>query len=158
MGARDSCAAVRLQIAFAVISRKLRCGAAGQNHVTLIFRVLVGLAGTAGLAAAIAFWIHPEAAAQGLGLSIANVTGTATVRADMAGFFGASGVFSLLAAIRSDARYAFVVLVLMSFALGGRLINVLLSGYNAALVLPMIIEIVTIAFFAAATRALKNPA
>jgi len=126
--------------------------------MTLILRVLVGLAGAAGLVAAIAFWIHPEAAAQGLGLTIANVTGTATVRADMAGFFGASGVFALLAGIRSDARYAFVVLVLMLFALAGRMINVVLSGYTPALLPPILIEVVTVALFSVATRVLSRVA
>jgi hypothetical protein len=155
--ARDSCARARLQIAFAAISRKPQA-CLGANRMTLIFRVLAGLAGVAGLIAAVAFWIHPDAAAQGLGLTIANATGTATVRADMAGFFGASGVFALLAAVRSDARYAFVVLVLMLFALGGRLINVVLSGYAPALLPPMVIELVVIALFAATTRVLGKAA
>ena len=74
----------------------------------------------------------------------------------MAGFFGAAGVFALLAASRSDARYAFVVVVLMLFALGGRIINIAVSGYAPTLLPPMIVEAAIIALFAAAARVLTK--
>lgn len=156
---RDGCIFFRLRIAFARISRDFLSEAGfGARQMVWALRILVGLAGAAGIAAAIAFWLHPDTTAHGVGLAIANATGSATVRADMAGFFGASGVFALLAASRNDGRYAFVVLVLMVFALGGRLINIAPSGYTPALLPPMIVEIVVIALFAIAARTLARGA
>jgi hypothetical protein len=46
--------------------------------------------------------------------------------------------------------------VLMLFALGGRIINVAVAGYAPALLPPMIVEIVLVVLFAAATRILAK--
>lgn len=118
-------------------------------------RVLIGVAGLFGLAAAVMFWAGPERAAAGVGLALANATGAATIRADIGGFFAASGLFALLGAARGRADAALVTLVLMAFALFGRLVNVAIGGWNPILLPPMAIEIVVIALFAFAYRVLS---
>ena len=56
-----------------------------------------------------------------------------SIRADIAGFFGAAGLFALVAAISGQSRFALVTLVLMAFALSGRVINLLAAGWNPML-------------------------
>ncbi len=123
----------------------------------IFLRILIGIAGTLGLAAACWFWLKPETAASGVGLAIANATGSATIRADIAGFFGASGLFALAAAVRNQSHFAVGTLVLMAFALFGRVVNVFLAGWNPLFLPPMIIEVVVVALFAFAVRAMRQP-
>jgi hypothetical protein len=120
----------------------------------MLIRILIGIAGVLGLSAALLFWLRPESAAAGVGLAIANGAGTATIRADIAGFFGASGVFALLAAVRNRAHHAFAVLVLMAFALFGRIVNLVFVGWNPVFLPPMAIEVMVIVLFAFACRVL----
>ena len=122
----------------------------------IVVRVLIGIAGALGLVAALMFWLEPERAAQGVGLALANPTGTATIRADIAGFFAASGVFALIGSIQGRAEPVFGTLMLMSFAFLGRLLNVAMSGWNPMFLPPMLIEIVVIALFAFAYRTLSR--
>jgi len=124
--------------------------------VRFFFRILIGIAGVLGLLAACTFWLEPDRAGSGIGLLVANATGNATIRADIGGFFGASGLFALIAAIRGDARFALGTLVLMAFALFGRVLNLLLSGWNPIFLPPMLIEVFVIAVFAFAWRALRE--
>lgn len=122
----------------------------------LIVRVIVGVVGLLGLAMAGAIWLHPENMAAQLGLSVANVLGPATIRADLAGFFAASGLLALGAAIRNEGRYAGVVALLVAVALVGRLFDVASRGFDAQLAQPMIIEAVLVVMFAFAYRQLKR--
>jgi len=119
-----------------------------------LVRLLLGIAGLLALAAALMLWIHPELAAPRLGLATTNITGLATIRADIGGFFAVSGVFAVLAAIRGEARYAAAVLALQFFAVSGRIVNVLLSGWNDQLMPPIAIEITVIVICIAAWRTL----
>lgn len=122
----------------------------------LIVRVIVGVVGLLGLAMAGAIWLHPENMAAQLGLSVANVLGPATIRADLAGFFAASGLLALGAAIRNEGRYAGVVALLVAVALVGRFVDVALRGFNQLLAPPMIIEAVLVVIFLLAYKTLKR--
>ena len=121
----------------------------------LFVRILIGVLGAIALAAAANFWLRPIPAGAMVGLSIANATGAATIRADIAGFFAASGVFALVGAVRASAPAALAALVMMAFALFGRVVNIALSGWDPIFLPPMAIEAVTIGVFALAYRTLN---
>ncbi len=118
----------------------------------LVLRGLVGLAGLLALLLALQFWLHPDLPAAKLGLSPIGHLGLATIRADMAGFFGAAGAFALLAAIRNDGKWLIAPLVMIGIALTGRFITVAVQGWSPELGQPMVIEAVLLALFAAGRR------
>ena len=119
-------------------------------------RVLLGNLGALALAAACLFWLDPERAAAGVGLSLDNATGAATIRAQIGGFFAASGFFALVAAARNQAQFALAALVLTSFALFGRIVNVAANGWNSLFLLPIAIECMTIAVIALAWHFMRK--
>lgn len=121
-----------------------------------LFRVLLGILGVLGLAAACLFWLDPERAGAGVGLELANATGAATIRAQIAGFFGASGFFALVAAARNEPQFALAALVLTLFALFGRIVNLVLSGWNALLLPSVAGECVAIAIIALAWHFMRR--
>lgn len=121
-----------------------------------LLRILIGAVGVLALTAALASWLMPAKIAGGLGLALADPTGTATIRAQVAGFFAAWGSFALLGAMRARADAVLVSISLMTFALFGRLINVILTGWDSTFLPPLAIEILTLALFALAYRALRN--
>ena len=108
-------------------------------------RGLIGLLGLLALLLASRFWISPDKVGAAMGLTADGAAGLGTLRADMAGFFGASGVMFLLSALRNDARWLRPVLLLLAIALTGRVINLLVTGGGQVLVPPMVIEAVLIA-------------
>ena len=122
----------------------------------LAIRIVMGLLGLLALAATVNFWLRPELAAQGVGLTVANPMGLASVRADIAGFFGVAGLFALLAAWTGRADYAPTTLALMSAALLGRLINIALGSFDSTMLVPMGIEAVTIVIFLFGYRMLRQ--
>jgi hypothetical protein len=122
----------------------------------LTVRVIVGVVGLLGLVMAGAIWLHPDNMAAQFGLGVAGVVGPATIRADLAGFFAASGLLALGAAIRNEARYAGVVALLVAVALVGRLFDIASRGFDAQLVPPMVIEAVLVVLFASAYRQLNR--
>jgi hypothetical protein len=120
-----------------------------------VIRIVIGLLGLLALAATVNFWLRPELAAQGVGLTVANPMGLASVRADIAGFFAVSGLFALLTAWTGRAEYALTTLALMSAALLGRAINIVLGSFDQTMLVPMVIEAVTIVIFLFGYRTLK---
>ncbi len=121
-----------------------------------LIRIVMGLLGALALFATVMYWLRPESMAQSVGLTVANAAGLATVRADLAGFFGASGLFALLAAWTGDGRYALTTLALMAFALLGRIINIAFGSFEQAMFVPMGIEAVAILVFAFGYRTLSR--
>lgn len=119
-------------------------------------RVLVGLVGVLALLIALRLWIDPTAPAAQLGLTGNGLLGQATLRADVAGFFGAAGLLSLLAAWLGQARLLTAPLLLITLALTGRLITVVISGYAPEMLQPMVIEAVLLAILLAGRRALAR--
>ena len=121
-----------------------------------LFRVLIGVLGVLGLLAACLFWLDPERAGAGVGLDLANATGAATIRAQIAGFFAASGLFALVAAVRNRPQPALGALVLVLFALFGRIVNVVRGGWSPLFLPPIAIECVTIAIIAFAWHFMRQ--
>lgn len=118
----------------------------------MFIRGLVGLAGVLALLLALQFWFDPEAPAARLGLSPQGGLGLATLRADLAGFFGLAGVMALAAAVRAQAALLTAPLVMIAIALTGRVITAATSGLAPDMVQPMVIEAVLLALFAAGRR------
>ncbi|MDQ0464289.1 hypothetical protein QO010_002070 [Caulobacter ginsengisoli] len=118
----------------------------------LVIRGLVGLAGVLALLLALQFWLNPALPAGRLGISPIGALGLATIRADMAGFFGAAGAFALFAAIRAEGKWLTAPLLMIAIALTGRVITVAVQGWSPELGLPMIVEAVLLALFAAGRR------
>ncbi len=107
-------------------------------------RGLIGLVGLLALLLASRFWMAPDKVGATMGLMADGAAGLGTLRADMAGFFGASGVMLLLAAIRNDAKWLKPVLLLLSIALTGRVLNLVLTQGGQILIPPMVVEAVLI--------------
>jgi len=108
----------------------------------MIVRVAVGLLGLAGVLIALRIWMAPADVGAQLGLAASNTLGLATLRADVAGFFGGAGAFALLGAIRNRGAFLIAPLVLVAIALTGRVITVATNGYSEAMLPPMAIEAV----------------
>jgi hypothetical protein len=119
-----------------------------------ILRGLVGLIGVLALLIAARLWVGPEAPAAAMGLKADGGLGLATLRADVAGFFAAGGLFALAGAIRGEGRLLTPPAVLLGLALAGRLLTVGLDGYEASMLPPMVIEAVLVAILLFARRRL----
>ncbi len=121
-------------------------------------RGLLGLVGLLALLIASRFWITPDKIGAAMGLLPEGAAGLGTLRADLAGFFGAAGVLSLTAAVRNERQWLVPVLLLLAIALTGRVINLLVTGGGAVLVPPMVIEAVLIAIVGLGLRVLGDRA
>ena len=115
-------------------------------------RVVTAIVGAMLLLVMGVIWLRAESAGLQLGLRATAVTGDATLRATVAGFFGAGGLLALGAAIRNEARYAGAVIVLLATALAGRAVDVVLRGYAQALLPSMLVEVALIALLLFAYR------
>ena len=113
----------------------------------MIARVLVGVLGLAGVLIALRIWMAPADVAAQLGVDASGLLGLATIRADMAGFFGGAGVFALLAATRNRSSFLLAPLLLVGIALTGRLLTVALNGFSDDMAPPMAIEAVLLLVF-----------
>lgn len=117
-----------------------------------ILRGLVGIVGVLAVLLALQFWLNPAGPAAKLGLSPLGSLGLSTIRADMAGFFGAAGVLALVAAIRNQGSWLTAPLLMVSIALTGRVVNVIVQGWSPDFVQPMAVEAVLVVLFAAGRR------
>lgn len=118
-------------------------------------RGLIGLVGLLALLLAARFWISPDKIGAVMGLLPDGAAGLGTMRADMAGFFGAAGVLSLTAAVRNERKWLVPVLLLLGIALTGRMLNLALTGGGQALIPPMVVEAVLIAITGLGLKVLK---
>lgn len=121
-----------------------------------IIRVLVAVVSLLALSLTATIWLHPENAATDLGIASLTSMGTATLRADLGGFFGALGLLGLGAAIRNEGRYAGAAIVLVGMALMGRVIDVLARGFSPVLLPSMVVEAAMIVLFVLAYRMLNR--
>ena len=117
-------------------------------------RGLIGLVGLLALLLASRFWISPDKIGAVMGLLPDGAAGLGTMRADMAGFFGAAGVLSLTAAVRDDRKWLVPVVLMLGIALTGRVLNLVLTGGGPGLIPPMVIEAVLIAITGLGLRVL----
>lgn len=115
----------------------------------VVLRIAAGLVALLALAQAGFFWFAPAAAAAKMGLSALGPLGLASLRADNAGAFAATGVLALLGAVKGDQRLFAAPLLFVTLALIGRVITLAISGPSADLYPPMAIEAVLIVLFAA---------
>lgn len=120
--------------------------------LTLSLRVVIGLVGALSMFQMARLWFDPAAAGAALGLVAQGATGLATLRADVAGFFGALGLFAMAGAVRNDGRLVLPSLVLVVVALAGRLLAAAHDGLGQAQTPPVVVEIVLTALFAAGVR------
>lgn len=121
-----------------------------------ILRGLIGLVGVLGLLMALRIWMAPAMAAGKLGLAGQGVLGEATLRADVAGFFGVAGGLALYAAIRNEARLLTAPLLLIAAALAGRIVTVAVSGPAPDTLAPMVVEAVLVLILGAGRRILPR--
>jgi hypothetical protein len=121
-----------------------------------ILRVVIGLFGILFVALAASFLLDPARAAAGLGVGPLAPLGLATLRGDFFAFFAAGGILSLVGAIRNDARFLTAPLLMIGLTLTGRLITVAVSGYDAAMAPPMVIEAVIVLLLALGCRNLAR--
>lgn len=127
----------------------------GKHPMQMVLRVLAGLAGLLGVFIALSTWADPTKFPATLGLQGVGGLGEATIRADVAGFFGTFGLLALAGAVRGEARLFTAPLLLIAIALAGRALTVVLSGFEPAMAQPMVIELVLLAIFAAGRFLLK---
>jgi arylsulfatase/uncharacterized sulfatase len=130
----------------------------GKTMGLTIMRGLIGLTGLLALLIASRFWIDPAKIAATMDLTPGGPAGLGTLRADMAGFFGAAGVLMLAAVIRKEARWLTPVVLMLGIALTGRVLNLVLNGPSPALVPPMVIEAVLIVLTGLGLRILPGKA
>lgn len=106
----------------------------------MVSRLLVGIAGLLGVLVALRLWMAPEDVALQLGVQPIGPFGLATIRADVAGFFGGAGALSIFAAIRNRAALLTPPLILIGLALTGRIITAASSSITNEMIPPMAIE------------------
>lgn len=122
--------------------------------IKTVLRLVVGLIGVLGLGLALRIWADPAATAAKLGLEGVGRLGQATLRADMAGFFGAAGALALAGSVRDDRRLLSAPALMIALALTGRVITVLAAGLTPDQVPPMTVEAVLLVLLVVGRRAL----
>jgi len=124
--------------------------------MVLVLRALLGVAGLLGLVIALGFWFRTDTLAAEFGIAALDALGYSSLRADLGALFGAVGVLSLAAAVRNSARLLTAPLLLIGIGFAGRLLTIALSGYEATMLQPMVIEVVLITLFAAGRNLLPK--
>lgn len=101
------------------------------------------------------FWFTLDQSIVGFAITPDNILGRASIRADFGGFFLGVGVMSAMACWRNSRAYAFGAMLLLSFALVGRIVSILLDGVAPGGTEPMVVEALCIAILAWARHAWK---
>jgi len=112
--------------------------------LNIICRILLALIGAGALLIAAQAWMQPDHLAGQIGFMLVGDLGHSSFRADIGGFFAASGIFMLLAAVRGERQFVLPPLVLLGLALAGRLATAAQTGFITAYVQPITIEVVTL--------------
>ncbi len=113
----------------------------------IIIRILTGALSAILLVVGLQYMMDPAATAGQFGLAVTDDIGLATLRADIGGFFCASGGLGLAAAIRHQPSWLLGPITLIILAFVGRLITLAVDGAAPGAFTPMIIEAVTIIVF-----------
>ncbi len=124
-----------------------------------VLRGVLGLIGALALLVAAKFWIDPLAIGHQLGVTHVvemGALGSASMRADFAGFFAAGGIFSLYAVIKGRAQWLMVPSILLGLALTGRLLSFAIDGGGQAEIGPMLVEAVGVALSITGLRTLPR--
>jgi hypothetical protein len=108
-------------------------------------RILVALAALFFLFMGVQFWFALDGVAHTFGLTPEGLTGRASIRADVGGLFIGGGLIMAHAAWRQCAMCAGAAATIVSVALVGRIVTVLLDGLPPGGVPPMVVEAVIVA-------------
>lgn len=124
--------------------------------MNLVVRALVGVAGVLALLVALGFWFRPDQLAGEFGVGVQGALGYSTLRADFGALFGATGILALVAAVKNSARLLTAPLLLIGIGFCGRVLSIALSGYEASMLQPMVVEAVLITLFAMGRKTLAQ--
>lgn len=116
-------------------------------------RAGVALVGLFNLMLGLSFLIDPAQAGLRFFITALGAQGMATMRADFTAFFVTGAMFALIGAWRAQRRPLQVPLLLLSIAIGGRLISLVADGAPAMAFGPMAVEAVMIGILALGWRA-----
>lgn len=111
----------------------------------MISRILVGLIGLLSLYSATLHWFNIEELVAERGLQAIGEIGRANLRADVGGIFLGIGLFAIIAAWQQSRIWLTATILLVSGALMGRFISVVIDGYSSRVGPPMVIEAIVIA-------------
>jgi hypothetical protein len=131
-----------------MLARLFPLALTGAIYVVGLFDLMLG----------ITFFLNPQVSAAGAGFSIAplNLTGLATIRADMTAFFLVSGVAMMWGAWRRNADLLVVPTALFGVALAIRVLTALTMGTGPQYLLPIIVEAVHFVLLLAAWKVLPH--
>ena len=124
----------------------------------LILTALIFLTGLFDLFMGLSFFMDPQTAAAGAGFSITpiNLTGLATIRADMTAFFVVSGLAMMWGAWRRNADLLIVPAALFGTAMVIRSFTALTVGYGPDFLMPIVVEAVHFVLLMAAWKLLPH--
>lgn len=117
-----------------------------------VMRGVIGLIGLFNIVIGLGFLLDPGKLAGQFFLSPMGQQGMATLRADFPGFFITGGVFALIGAVKKDGDALLVPLLLLTIAIIGRAVSLVLDGTAPTAWPPMIAEAVMIAALLLARR------
>lgn len=115
-------------------------------------RIAVAVVGLLNIALGLLFLVQPETMAALFYITPIGSQGLATIRADFPGFFLAGGSFALWGAWMRYAEELKVPILLLSIALFGRFVSLILDGVGPSALPPMIAEAVMIGILVAGMR------
>ena len=124
----------------------------------LVLTAAIFLMGLFDLFVGLSFLFDPLVSAAGAGFSVApiNITGLATLRADMTAFFCVSAVCMMVGAWRRNADLLLIPAALFGTAMTVRIVSVAIDGAGPGFQMPIIIEAIHFLLLTAAWRVLPH--
>ena len=123
--------------------------------MAIVPRILVGLVAALFLIMGLGFWFALDQTVTSFAITPDNILGRASIRADFGALFFGVGLMSAMACWRRSRTYAFGALLLLSIAISGRVVSILLDGAAPGGTEPMVVEALSIAILAWARHAWK---
>lgn len=115
-------------------------------------RIAVAVVGLLNIALGLMFLVQPETMAALFYVTPIGSQGLATIRADFPGFFLTGGWFALWGAWMRYSEELKVPILLLSIALFGRFVSLILDGVGPSALPPMIAEALMIGILVAGMR------
>jgi hypothetical protein len=126
--------------------------------MTGLARLAAALVGLFGLALGLWFFVKTQDAAMAFFVQPIGAAGEATLRADMSSFFLIGAAWAFYAAWTQRGTALLVPGALYAVAITGRLVNLIIHGFFAGALLPMIVEAMLIVLCVLGYKALRRPA
>jgi hypothetical protein len=126
--------------------------------MTGLARLAAALVGLFGLALGLWFFVRTSDAAMAFFVQPIGAAGEATLRADMSSFFLIGAAWAFYAAWTGRGTPLLVPGALYAVAITGRLVNLIVNGFFAGALLPMIVEAMLIVLCVFGYKALRPPA